>query len=103
MFFDVWVKDSGNVIYTQEQELLFEVVWKYIYDRIAFLIDEIEEEENKALEPPAIMIYLLQKPYAIQPRGYSDRLNEKIVGCFNERDVEIMWKSVEDKIMAYWN
>ena len=103
MLFDIWIRDNRQVMYTAEQDLFFETVWKYAYDRIAFLVDEIEKEESKATKPPAIVIHLLQRPYAIQPPGYNNKLHNRIVGCINDHDAEIMWKEVEEKIKTLWN
>lgn len=103
MLFDIWIRDNGQVTYTPEQDLLFETIWNYAYDRIAFLVDEIESEEAASTKPPAIVIHLLQRPYAIQPHGYSDKLHDRICGCFNDRDAELMWKDVEEKIKSLWN
>jgi len=34
VMFDIWIRDSGKgVKYTPEQEILFETIFNYIYDR----------------------------------------------------------------------
>lgn len=104
MLFDIWIRDNGTVTYTPEQELLFKTIWEYVYDRIAFLATEMDSEEDGEVQPKkAVVIYLLERPNKIQPKGYSDRLCEKINGCFNERDAELLWKSVADKLTSFLN
>ena len=103
--FDVWIRDNGKRIYTPEEEVLFESIFNYIYDRIHLFIDEIDNEEltEDPKRPHAIMVYLLQEPYAIQPNGYSELLCEKIVGSFNENDNQLLWESVEKSILSLLN
>lgn len=50
-----------------------------------------------------IIIYLTEKPMKIQPRGYSETLHNKIVSCFNDKDVELLWKSVEAGLLRFMN
>lgn len=102
ILFDVWLRDNGKVKYTFEQEVLFETVWNYVHDRIAYLADDMDDEENDE-DPPtkSVMIYLAIPTPAIQPKGYSRTLTDKINGSFNEFDNLIMWKSVEDKLKSF--
>jgi len=69
------------------------------------IFEEIDQEEES--EPiknsRMIMVYLLQKPYAMQPRGYSEKLHNRIVGCFNENDAKLLWESVGDAISKFMN
>lgn len=105
VIFDVWIRDNGKVIYTQEQQALFEAIFNYIYDRVHLFIDEIdrEEAEEKETEPKAIIVYLLKHPYAIQPARYSDKLHNKIVGSFNENDTQLLWQSVAKAVTTFMN
>ena len=59
VIFDVWIGDNGQVKYTPEQEILFESVFNYIYDRVHHIIDEIdkEEAEEQSGESKAIIVY----------------------------------------------
>ena len=105
ILFDVWIRDNGSVVYTQEQEALFEAVHHYIYDRLYLLIDEIDKEELREDEdkPKAIIVYLLKHPYAIQPARYSDELSARIIGSFNEKDAQLLWESVAKALSTFQN
>ncbi|HZK70598.1 MAG TPA: hypothetical protein VFD03_03630 [Clostridia bacterium] len=107
MFFDVWIRDKGSLKYTTAQELAFETILNYVYDRISPLIDEIEVEElideSDGRISKAVVIYLLNDPKAIQPRGYSDQLCNKINSCFNENDGKVLWESVENALSSLMN
>lgn len=104
VLFDVWGKfGTGEGIYTPEEESVFESIYNYIYDRIVFMWDEIEEEERQGESQKAILVYLLESPMKIQPRGYSEKLHNRIVDCFNERDAELLWKSVENSLKRLLN
>ena len=104
IFFDLDIKFLGffDKCLPEEQAAL-QAIWNYVYDRIVFLIDEIELEEAQSDNPKAIMIYLMNDPKAIQPNGYSQKLCDKINGCFNENDRELLWKSVETAIKPFLN
>ena len=103
MIFDVWINYRGKLNHSAEQKLLLKTIWEYAYGRVALLVDEIEEEEKEDKYSKAIVIYLMKRPYSIQPRGYSDKLTEKIIGCFNDNDAKIMWESVADKLLSFMN
>jgi hypothetical protein len=103
MIFDIWIKHGGKMNQNVEEKLLLKTIWEYAYGRVALLIDEIEAEERNDKSPKAIIIYLMKRPYAIQPNGYSDKFHDKIVECFNDRDAEIMWASVANKLSAFMN
>ena len=103
VLFDIWLRDNGKVIYTQQQEAMFEAIFNYIYDRVHLFIDQIDKEEEDKSTPRAIMVYLLVKPYSMQPRGYSEILHNKIVGSFNEKDVELLWESVAKAVSTFMN
>lgn len=87
---------------TIEQNTLLNKVYEYVESRIKILREEIDFEESQGLGK-ATVIYIAKKPNAIQPRGYSDKLCDKINGCFNEKDSELMWKSVVDALLILLN
>jgi hypothetical protein len=105
ILFDIWINNStipAPYKFTPEEESGLQTIWIYIYDRVALLIDEIEKEENESSEyKKAIVIYLLNKPMAIQAHGYSERLTEKIYSCINENDVKTLWQTVENKLSSF--
>lgn len=104
MLFDIWIKFPGYNDYKPEEEVALETIWNYVYDRVYPLIEEIEKEE--AVEDgisKAIIIYLMNEPKAIQPRGYSDQLCKKINSCFNENDGKLLWLSVENALSGLMN
>ena len=104
IFFDLDIKFPG--IYEKskpEEKLALETIWNYVYDRVILLYDEIEKEESIDDKPKAIMIYLMNDPRAIQPRGYSDALCDKINGCFNENDAKLLWDSVDKALQSLLN
>ncbi len=106
VIFDIWIRDEFEGKYSPEQEVLFETVFNYIYDRVHHIIDEIDAEEalgDKEGNPRAIIVYLLKKPYAIQPARYSDKLHNRIIGCFNENDARLLWESVADALLSFMN
>ena len=94
VLFDVWAKFGTDAKYTPEEEIAFETIYNYIYDRIVFMWDEIEAEEKDETIHKAIIVYLLERPMKIYPKGYSEKLHNMIIGCFNENDAELLWKSV---------
>jgi len=83
-----------------EKEAL-RTIWEYVYDRIKVLEKEIEGEELQGAK--CIIIFLATKPRAIQPRGYSQELHTKILECFNENDVDLLWRSVDNALMRFIN
>lgn len=107
VIFDVWIRDNGRVKYTPEQEIFFETIFNYIYDRVHHIIDEIDAEEEagekNGEKPKAIIVYILKRPYAIQPARYSDKLHNRIVGCFNENDARLLWESVATALITFNN
>lgn len=103
VLFDVWGKFGVEANYSPEEQIAFEAIYNYIYDRIVFMWDEIEAEEKDETVQKAIVVYLLEKPMKIQPRGYSDKLHNRIVGCFNENDAELLWKSVANDLKRLLN
>ncbi len=105
VIFDVWIRDKFEGKYKPEEEILFESVFNYIYDRVHHIIDEIDEEEEHE-EPgksKAIIVYLMEKPAKIVPARYSEKLTDRILGCFNENDAKLMWGSVANEIRKLWN
>ena len=106
LLFDIWIKYPGYKNYTPEEEQVLKTIWDYVYDRIYLLIPDIENEEinTKTPEkPPAVIIYLMNKPTAVQPRGYSDALCDKIIKCFNENDGRILGKMIVGKLQSLLN
>ena len=101
--FDVWIKYGDEAKHSPEQKLLLRTIWDYAYNRISLLVDEIEEEERKDNKPKAIVIYLMRRPHVIRPRGYSDELTQRIIECFNDKDAELMWNSVGEKLLSLMN
>ena len=104
IFFDLDIKYPGffNKCKPEEQAAL-QTIWNYVYDRIVYLDNEIEAEEQDKSVSKAIVIYLMKHPYAIQPRGYSQRLSDKINGLFNENDAKLLWESVEKALKSFLN
>jgi hypothetical protein len=104
LLFDIWIKYPDYKDYKPEEELAIKTIWEYVYDRIFLLIDEMEAEENNGNGiSKAVVIYLMNVPKAIQPRGYSDKLCDKINACFNENDGKLMWESVEQSLKGLMN
>ena len=104
IIFDLDIKYPGFYEkLTIEQKAVLDAIWHHVYDRIVYLFDEIEKEEKEGKPAKAIVIYLMNSPKAIQPRGYSDRLCEKINGSFNEKDTELLWDSVESVLKSFRN
>jgi hypothetical protein len=103
VLFDVWAKHGLEAKYSPEEEVAFEAIYNYIYDRIVFMWDEIEAEEKDESNQKAVMVYLLEQPMKIQPIGYSEKLHEKIVGCFNEKDADLLWESVAEALRRFLN
>jgi len=103
VLFDVWVKFGADINnYTESESQVFESIYKYIYDRIVFMWDEIELEETTN-QKCAIMVYLMESPMKIQPRGYSDKLTERVLGCFNDNDAALLWDSVDRDLKKFLN
>ena len=104
IFFDLDIKFPGFYDKcSKEEQIALEAILNYVYDRVVFIHNEIEEEENQDKTPKAIMIYLMQSPRAIQPRGYSKELSGKIIGCFNDKDAELLWQSSDNALKRFLN
>lgn len=86
-----------------EEETALRTIWEYVYDRVAFLANEMDAEEKMDDKGKALVIYLMNKPKAIQPRGYSDSLCNKLIGCFNENDARLLWESVDKALSSLLN
>lgn len=102
VLFDVWAKFGADKVYSDIEERIFESVYNYIHDRILILDKEIELEEIQNSEA-AILVYLMTEPKAIVPKGYSDKLTNRILGCFNENDTNLLWQSVGNDLKAMLN
>jgi hypothetical protein len=104
IIFDVWVLPNYKKKFSVEQEKMLQAIWHFVYDKIFYLMDEIETEEHGyKKEQRHIMVYLTTKPKKIEPHGYSDKLIDKINGSFNEKDSELMWQSVIDALQSLLN
>jgi len=102
VLFDVWALYENDHVYTDLEERMFESIYNYIHDRILILDNEIEKEEISNKDA-AILVYLCTDPKAILPKGYSEKLTNRILGCFNENDVSLLWQSVENDVKTMLN
>jgi hypothetical protein len=104
ILFDLEIKFPGMFEKCKpEEQLALRTIRDYVYDRIVVLADEMDAEENEDDKPKSVVIYLMNKPKAIQPRGYSDALCDKINGCFNENDAKLLWESVDKALQSLLN
>ena len=103
LLFDIWIKNLGKDFkYSPEEKIIFKEIYNYVYDRVYLLLPEIDKEQD-ANERTVFMVYLLEKPMKIQPSGFSDRLFDKIMSCFNENDPHLLWERVEKELVRFLN
>lgn len=91
IFFDLWLLDENNQLanISYEEEIMFETIFNFVFERIALLEAEIDKEEKEDPQKSScIMIEILRK--RISFNGYSDILTEKLKSCFNQRDEQIL-------------
>lgn len=105
IIFDVHIANPNLANETSmEENIVLNEIYLFVEERVKVLQDEIEKEEREYKgkgSPPAIVIYLKTK--AIQPGHFSDELHNKIVNCFSQKDVEIMWLRVEAALQNLMN
>jgi|ERR1700743_857414 len=94
ILFDLWVLNPDEN-YSPEEKIMFNTIHEFVHDRIVFLYDEItKEEEERKKDSPCIMIELIRKRLSFN--GYSPELTQKLKGCFNNNDWELLGKRFDD-------
>jgi hypothetical protein len=101
ILFDVQI--ANPKFYSQlnlAERMIIDRIRKYVHERISVLQKEIdvEESENKK---SATIVYLKSK--AIQPRGYSKGLCDKINSCFSENHLSSFLSSLDDSLSGILN
>lgn len=101
ILFDIFIPNPEMVNELKpEESIVLEEMFLFVEERIKVLKDQIDKEEQEE-GAKATIIYLVSK--AIQPRGYSHQLCDKIVSCFSPEDVEAMWLRVEKALQQFLN
>lgn len=87
---------------TVEQNIVLDEMYSLVKERIQVLEEEIDKEETELpYKPKATIIYLRSK--AIQPRGYSEQLCDKIIACFSPTDIQLMMLRIENALKNLLN
>lgn len=89
-------------IKSDEEAKVFREIWNMVYERILILKDQIEKEEEDfptfadGKMDTAIYINLTTLPMMIIPKGYTKELTNRILCSFSQKDIELLWKRVEN-------